>query len=186
MNSFSPVEHNQVSYVKNLPLALILFFSLLSIPTLSITPHPLALLPLLMFQRWDGWMAPPTQWTWVWIDPRSWWWTGRPDMLQSMGSQRVGHDWETELNWMFQRPKVTGSVVTSNIRRRKPGARGMQSGAGGMRPPLYGEPSHLPLDSSFYIINLLLSCWSSYDLFHSCNHIIFTNHPNYCFKKQQF
>ena len=38
-------------------------------------------------------------WTWVWVNPRSWWWTGKPSMLQSMGSQRVGHDWTTELNW---------------------------------------------------------------------------------------
>ena len=48
---------------------------------------------------WDGWKASPTQWTWVWVSSRSWWWTGRPDVLQSMGSQRVGHDWATELNW---------------------------------------------------------------------------------------
>ena len=48
---------------------------------------------------WDGWMVSPTQWTWVWVDSGSWWWTGRPGMLQSMGSQRVGHDWATELNW---------------------------------------------------------------------------------------
>ena len=48
---------------------------------------------------WDGWMASPTQWTWVWVNSRSWWWTGRPGVLQSMGSQRVGHDWVTELNW---------------------------------------------------------------------------------------
>ena len=48
---------------------------------------------------WDGWMASPTQWTWVWVDSRSWWWTGRPGVLQSMGSQRVGHDWATEMNW---------------------------------------------------------------------------------------
>ena len=47
---------------------------------------------------WDGWMASPTQRTWVWVNSRSWWWTGKPVMLQSMGSQRVGHDWETELN----------------------------------------------------------------------------------------
>ena len=39
------------------------------------------------------------QWTWVWVNSRSWWWTGRPGVLQSMGSQRVGHDWATELNW---------------------------------------------------------------------------------------
>ena len=44
-------------------------------------------------------MASLTQWTWVWVNSRSWWWTGRPGMLQSMGSQRVGHDWATKLNW---------------------------------------------------------------------------------------
>ena len=48
---------------------------------------------------WDGWMASPTQWTWVWVDSSSWWWTGRPGVLQSMGLQRVRHDWATELNW---------------------------------------------------------------------------------------
>ena len=48
---------------------------------------------------WDGWMASPTQWTWVWVTSRSWWWTGRPGMLRFMGSQRVGHDWATEVNW---------------------------------------------------------------------------------------
>ena len=45
---------------------------------------------------WDGWMASLTQWTWVWVNCRSWWWTGRPGVLQSIGSQRVGRDW-TEL-----------------------------------------------------------------------------------------
>ena len=48
---------------------------------------------------WDGWMASPTQWTWVWVDSGSWWWTGRPGVLQFTGSQRAGHDWVTELNW---------------------------------------------------------------------------------------
>ena len=48
---------------------------------------------------WDGWMASPTQWRWVWVNSGSWWWTGRPGMLRFMGSQRVGHDWATELNW---------------------------------------------------------------------------------------
>ena len=47
---------------------------------------------------WDGWMASPTRWTWVWVNSRSWWWTGRSGVLQFMGSQRVGHDWATELN----------------------------------------------------------------------------------------
>ena len=47
----------------------------------------------------DGWMASPTRWTWVWVNSGSWWWTGRPGVLQFMGSQRVRHDWATELNW---------------------------------------------------------------------------------------
>jgi len=48
---------------------------------------------------WDGWMASPTQWTWVWVDSRSWWWTGRRGVLWFMELQRVGHNWATELNW---------------------------------------------------------------------------------------
>ena len=48
---------------------------------------------------WDGWMASATRWTWVWVNSRSWWWTGRPGVLQSMGSQRVRHKWAIELNW---------------------------------------------------------------------------------------
>ena len=44
-------------------------------------------------------MASPTQCTWVWVNSRRWWWTGRPGMLWFMGLQRVGHDWATELNW---------------------------------------------------------------------------------------
>ena len=46
-------------------------------------------------------MASPTQWTWVWASSGSWWWTGKPGVLQSMGSQRVRHNWATELNWRF-------------------------------------------------------------------------------------
>ena len=48
---------------------------------------------------WDGWMASQTRWTWVWVNSGSWWWTGRPGVLWFMGSQRVRHDWVTELNW---------------------------------------------------------------------------------------
>ena len=49
---------------------------------------------------WDGWMASLTRWTGVWMNSGSWWWTGRPGMLWFMGSQRVGHDWVTGLNWL--------------------------------------------------------------------------------------
>ena len=48
-----------------------------------------------------GWMASPTQWTWVWASSENWWWTGKPGVLLSLGSQRVGHDWATELNWCW-------------------------------------------------------------------------------------
>ena len=48
---------------------------------------------------WDGWMASPTGWTWVWVSSGSWWWTGKPGMLQSIGSQRLGQSYWTELNW---------------------------------------------------------------------------------------
>ena len=48
---------------------------------------------------WDGWMASPTQWTWVWVNSGSWWWTGRPGVLWFMELQRVRQDWATELNW---------------------------------------------------------------------------------------
>ena len=47
---------------------------------------------------WDVWVALMTQWTWVWVNSGSWWWTGRPGWLR-MGLERVGHNWATELNW---------------------------------------------------------------------------------------
>ena len=53
--------------------------------------------------RWDGWMASLTRW--VWASSRSWWWTGKSGVLQSMGSQRVRHNWVTELNW-FMTPRL--------------------------------------------------------------------------------
>ena len=50
-------------------------------------------------REWDSWMASLMRWTWFWVNSGSWWWTERPGVLQSMGSQRVGHNWVTELNW---------------------------------------------------------------------------------------
>ena len=55
---------------------------------------------------WDGSMASPTQWTWVWVNSRIWWWTGRPSVLRFLWSQRVRHDWTVEPNW-------TGSYIFS-------------------------------------------------------------------------
>ena len=59
---------------------------------------------------WDGWMASPTQWTWVWVNPGRWWRTGRPCVLQSMGSQRVGYDWATEKQ-NYPLSGLTGHVI---------------------------------------------------------------------------
>ena len=63
---------------------------------------------------WDGWMASPTRWTWVWVSSGSWWWTGRPGMLQSMGSQRVGHKWVTELNWYTDHSAGCSTDIINN------------------------------------------------------------------------
>ena len=63
---------------------------------------------------WDGLMASPTWCKWVWVDSRSWWWTGRPDVLWFMGSQRVGHNWTTELNWISKK-YITFSIVRFKI-----------------------------------------------------------------------
>ena len=60
---------------------------------------------------WDCWMASPTQWTWVWVDSGSWWWTGRPGVLWFMGSQTVRHDWANELNWTKAWERREGSTV---------------------------------------------------------------------------
>ena len=59
---------------------------------------------------WDGWMASPTWWTWVWVNSDSWWWTGRPGALRSMESQGVRHDWATELNWTRPHELVKNSL----------------------------------------------------------------------------
>ena len=64
-------------------------------------------------REWDGWMASPTQWTWIWINSGSPCWTGRPGVLQFMGWQRVGHDWVTELNWTES--NITGILFKGKI-----------------------------------------------------------------------
>ena len=61
---------------------------------------------------WNGWMASPTRCTWVWVNSGSWWWTERPRVLRFMGSQRVGHNWVTELNWIFHWVYVTTAFLS--------------------------------------------------------------------------
>ena len=69
---------------------------------------------------WDRWMASPTQWTWVWVNSRSRWWTGRPGVLQSMGSQSQTRlsNW-VELNWrrLLRVPWTTRRSSQSILRK---------------------------------------------------------------------
>ena len=64
-------------------------------------------------------MASPTQWTWVWVNPGSWWWTGKPGVLQSLGSQRVGHDWVTKLNWTTSCSSLNWSILSINLLKQE-------------------------------------------------------------------
>ena len=80
---------------------------------------------------WDGWMASPTQRTWVWVVSGSWWWTGRPGVLRFMGSQRVEQDWATELNWTDTLSILETAMAT-------------HSWALAWRIPGMGEPGGLP------------------------------------------
>jgi len=66
---------------------------------------------------WDHWMASPSQWPWVWVSSRNWWWTGKHGILQSMGSQKVGYDWVTELNWMAESEEQLKSLLIRWKRR---------------------------------------------------------------------
>ena len=67
------------------------------------------------WQKMRGLMASPTQWTWVWASSGRWWWTGKTAVLQSMGSQSVGHDWVIELNWT--EPGIAREGATTKRRR---------------------------------------------------------------------
>ena len=64
---------------------------------------------------WDGWMTSLTQWTWVWVNSGSWWWTERPGVLQSMGSQRVRHNWATELKDPYPYKQVLKWSVSCSV-----------------------------------------------------------------------
>ena len=93
----------------------------------------------------DGWKASPTWWTWVWVSSGSWWWTGRPGVLWFMGSQRVGHNWATELNW-FPKTKLYSGALQIKAHQNThqwpqgevypPGA-----GSGALDPRLENRPS---------------------------------------------
>ena len=95
---------------------------------------------------WDGWIVSLTQWTWVWVNSRRWWWTGKPGMLQSMVSQGVRHDWPTELNWSIATLPCSHEHIRVNVetprqvpvvggvqRDQKPGCQRPGSWCGGVR-----------------------------------------------------
>ena len=91
---------------------------------------------------WDGWMASPTWWTWVWVNSGSWWWTGRPGVLQFMGSQRVRHDWVTELNWsLYLEQKWTrngwNTRASKNKTKLKPKPKNKQNSLGCFPSPYF-------------------------------------------------
>ena len=66
-------------------------------------------------RRWNGWMGSPTRWTWVWVNSRRRWWTGRPGMLQFMGLQRVRHNWATELTELRGKCKKRREIQINNL-----------------------------------------------------------------------
>ena len=66
----------------------------------------------------DGWMASPTWWTWIWVNSGSWWWTGRPGMLQFMGFQGVRHNWVTELNWTWIHGRNSGKLFSYSTQQK--------------------------------------------------------------------
>ena len=72
---------------------------------------------------WDGWMALPPQWTWIWANSRRWWKTGKPGVLKSIGSQKVGHDWATEQQpAMLQRlMHIRHSIEAEEVNEPAPG-----------------------------------------------------------------
>ena len=72
-------------------------------------------------RAWDGWMASLTRWTWVWVNSRRWWWAGRRGVLRFIGSQRVGHDWATELNWTLKaylRPIISDLIKRTTTKQK--------------------------------------------------------------------
>ena len=93
---------------------------------------------------WDCWMASVTRWMRVWVNSRSQWWTGRPSVLRFMGSQGVGHDWATELNWRYQRTYKDGSrgrIFFNSLLEKEMAT---HSSVLAWRIPGTGEPGGLP------------------------------------------
>ena len=106
-------------------------------------------------REWDCWMASPTQWTRVWVNSGSWWQTGRPGMLRFMGSQRVGHDWATELNRNSKSQRLIPVVFYVEIKLSKERVQDLERINGGFASPVWSCLFHF-----MYSGNL----WSTSDL----------------------
>ena len=108
---------------------------------------------------WNGWMASLTQWTWFWVDSGSWWWTGMSGMLQFMMSQRVRHDWGTELNWTTLLCFPDGSAGKESA--CNVGDLGWIPGSG--RSPQEGNGNPLQyscLDNSMATVHRIINSWT--------------------------
>ena len=117
---------------------------------------------------WDGWMASPTWWTWVWVNSGSLWWTGRPGVLQFMGSQRVGHDWATELNWTecwsLWRNFLSGHTGHGYWMAQPWRTTSLEDWAGCLLALLMGE-SNCWLCGHLYVVNFLEQFWFNISIF---------------------
>jgi len=111
---------------------------------------------------WDGWIASPIRWTWVWVNSGSWWWTGRPGVLRFMGSQRVRRDWATELNWTWcsaGKESACSAGDLGSIPRlgRSPGE--------GKGYPLHRSGLHNPVDSIVHGVAKSCTCLNNFHLY---------------------
>ena len=108
---------------------------------------------------WDGCMASLTRWTWVWVNSSSWWWTGRPGMV----SQRVGHDWATELNWTEDFFKTKICCYLQNFILKAKASRGRQIEERDYRPKtssvnlLYEKESQIKEEGVDWLFNTFFS-----------------------------
>ena len=121
----------------------------------------------------DGWMASLTQHTWVWASSRSWWWTGKPGVLHSLGMQRVGQDWVTEQQ---QRDTSTWCKPNRLHRSRKDSGGTLQAQWALKQSPSHGKqclfsakPCHPPHKANVFHWNLLLFCLSMVLVVWFCN-----------------
>ena len=71
------------------------------------------------YRGWDGWMTSPTKGTWVWINSRSWWKTGRPGVLWSMGSQGAGHNWVTDMIYLCQFSELNWYLLKNHLKTER-------------------------------------------------------------------